>query len=70
MDIGQLISDAEPLIRHYGVLVVTVVLTFESLGAPLPGESLGYLLGSAALAPRNARHAAVRGPARSPADRP
>jgi membrane protein DedA with SNARE-associated domain len=40
VDIGQLISDAEPLIRHYGVLVVTVVLTFESLGAPLPGESL------------------------------
>lgn len=40
MDIGRLISDAEPLIRQYGVLVVTVVLTFESLGAPLPGESL------------------------------
>jgi membrane protein DedA with SNARE-associated domain len=40
VDIGQLISDAEPLIRQYGVLVVTVVLTFESLGAPLPGESL------------------------------
>ena len=40
MDIGQLISDAEPLIQHYGVLVVTVVLTFESFGAPLPGESL------------------------------
>ena len=40
LDIAQLISDAEPLIRHYGVLVVTVVLTFESFGAPLPGESL------------------------------
>jgi membrane protein DedA with SNARE-associated domain len=40
VDIGRLISDAEPLIRQYGVLVVTVVLTFESLGAPLPGESL------------------------------
>jgi membrane protein DedA with SNARE-associated domain len=40
LDIGQLISDAEPLIRQYGVLVVTVVLTLESFGAPLPGESL------------------------------
>ena len=39
-DIGQFISDAEPLIRQYGVLVVAVVLTFESFGAPLPGESL------------------------------
>jgi membrane protein DedA with SNARE-associated domain len=39
-DIGQLISDAEPLIRQYGVPVVTVVLTLESFGAPLPGESL------------------------------
>ena len=25
MDLGQLISDAEPLIRQYGVLVVTIV---------------------------------------------
>jgi membrane protein DedA with SNARE-associated domain len=40
MDLGLLISDAEPLIRQYGVLVVTIVLTLESFGAPLPGESL------------------------------
>jgi len=40
LDIEQLISSAEPLIRQYGVLVVTIVLTLESLGAPLPGESL------------------------------
>jgi membrane protein DedA with SNARE-associated domain len=40
LDIGQLIGDAEPLIRQYGVLVVTIVLTLESFGAPLPGESL------------------------------
>ena len=40
VDIGQVINDAEPLIRSYGVLLVTVVLTLESFGAPLPGESL------------------------------
>ena len=40
VDIGQLINHAEPLIREHGVLVVTVVLTLESFGAPLPGESL------------------------------
>ena len=40
MDIGQAIDHLEPLIRDYGVVVVTIVLTFESFGAPLPGESL------------------------------
>jgi membrane protein DedA with SNARE-associated domain len=40
VDIGQAIDHLEPLIRDYGVVVVTIVLTFESFGAPLPGESL------------------------------
>ena len=40
MDIGQAIDQLEPFIRDYGVVVVTIVLTFESFGAPLPGESL------------------------------
>jgi membrane protein DedA with SNARE-associated domain len=39
-DIGQVIHNLEPLIRDYGVVAVTVVLTFESFGVPLPGESL------------------------------
>jgi membrane protein DedA with SNARE-associated domain len=30
----------EPLVRDYGSLAVLVMLTLESLGAPLPGESL------------------------------
>ena len=40
MDLAQAISHLEPWIRDYGVVAVTVVLTFESFGAPLPGESL------------------------------
>jgi membrane protein DedA with SNARE-associated domain len=39
-DIAQVINNLEPLIRDYGVVVVAVVLTFESFGVPLPGESL------------------------------
>jgi membrane protein DedA with SNARE-associated domain len=40
MDIAQAIDHLEPLIRDYGVVIVTIVLTLESFGAPLPGESL------------------------------
>jgi hypothetical protein len=40
VDIGQAIDHLEPLTRDYGVVVVTIVLSFESFGAPLPGESL------------------------------
>ena len=40
MDLAQAINHLEPWIRDYGVVAVTVVLTFESFGAPLPGESL------------------------------
>ena len=39
-DIEQVIHNLEPLIRDYGVVAVTIVLTFESFGVPLPGESL------------------------------
>ncbi len=39
-DIEQVINNLEPLIRDYGVVAVTVVLTFESFGVPLPGELL------------------------------
>src|SRR5262245_15571822 len=30
----------EPFVRHYGVFAVSLILAFESLGAPLPGETL------------------------------
>ena len=40
VDIEQVINNLEPVIHDYGVAVVAVVLTFESFGVPLPGESL------------------------------
>jgi membrane protein DedA with SNARE-associated domain len=40
----------EPWIHHYGVVAVFLILVFESLGAPLPGESL--LIFAAVLAGR------------------
>ena len=39
-DIEQIINNLEPLIREYGVVAVTIVLTFDSFGVPLPGKSL------------------------------
>jgi membrane protein DedA with SNARE-associated domain len=30
----------EPFVRHYGVFAVSLILTFEALGAPVPGETL------------------------------
>jgi membrane protein DedA with SNARE-associated domain len=36
----HLLGSLAPLIHHYGAAAVTVILTFESLGVPLPGESL------------------------------
>jgi membrane protein DedA with SNARE-associated domain len=30
----------ESFVQHYGVFAVSLILTFESLGAPLPGETL------------------------------
>jgi membrane protein DedA with SNARE-associated domain len=39
-EIEQIIAELEPFIRDYGVVAVFVILTFESIGFPLPGESL------------------------------
>ncbi len=36
----HLLGSAGALIQHYGVIVVPLIITLESLGAPLPGESL------------------------------
>ena len=38
--IGQLAADLETLVRHYGVFAVSLILAFESLGLPVPGETL------------------------------
>ena len=38
--IEHFLGDLEPFVRQYGAFAVTVILTFESLGVPLPGESL------------------------------
>lgn len=39
-DVGQLIAGVEHFVRDYGVFAVFLILTFEALGAPLPGETL------------------------------
>ena len=39
-ELGQLVAGLEHFIRHYGVVAVMVILAFEALGAPLPGEAL------------------------------
>jgi membrane protein DedA with SNARE-associated domain len=36
----HLFGNLEPFVHEYGAAAVMVILTFESLGAPLPGESL------------------------------
>ena len=38
--VGQIAANLEPFIQHYGVFAVSLVLVFESLGAPAPGETL------------------------------
>jgi membrane protein DedA with SNARE-associated domain len=40
VDIEHLLGNLEPLVHEYGAAAVMVILTFESLGLPLPGESL------------------------------
>ncbi len=40
VEIEHLFGNLAPYIHHYGAAAVTAVLTFESIGAPLPGESL------------------------------
>ena len=39
-ELGQLVAGLEHFIRHYGVMAVMVILVFEALGVPLPGETL------------------------------
>jgi membrane protein DedA with SNARE-associated domain len=39
-EFGHELATLGPWIHHYGVAAVFVILTFESLGLPLPGESL------------------------------
>jgi membrane protein DedA with SNARE-associated domain len=39
-ELGQLLAGLERFVRDYGVLAVMVMLVFEALGAPLPGETL------------------------------
>jgi hypothetical protein len=38
--IGHIAVNLEPFVRHYGVFAVSLILALESLGAPLPGETL------------------------------
>jgi len=38
--VEHVLGTLEPWIHHYGVAAVFVILLFESLGVPLPGESL------------------------------
>ncbi len=40
IEIEHLLGNLEPLVHAYGAAAVMVILTFESLGLPLPGESL------------------------------
>ena len=39
-EIEHILGNLEPLVHAYGAAAIMVILTFESLGAPLPGESL------------------------------
>jgi membrane protein DedA with SNARE-associated domain len=38
--VGHIASNLEPFVQHYGVFAVSLVLAFESLGMPVPGETL------------------------------
>ncbi len=40
LDFGHELGMLEPWLHHYGVIAVFLILTFESCGMPLPGESL------------------------------
>jgi membrane protein DedA with SNARE-associated domain len=39
-EIEHVLASMEPFIRDYGVAAVFAILTFESLGLPLPGEAV------------------------------
>jgi membrane protein DedA with SNARE-associated domain len=38
--VGHIAATLEPFVQHYGVFAVSLVLAFESLGAPVPGETV------------------------------
>jgi hypothetical protein len=38
VDFHHELGELEPWVHHYGVAAVFVILVFESLGLPLPGE--------------------------------
>jgi len=40
VEIEHFLGNLEPLVHEYGAAAVMVILTFESLGLPLPGESV------------------------------
>jgi membrane protein DedA with SNARE-associated domain len=39
-ELGRIVDSVEPFVRSYGVAAVTVIVTLEALGAPLPGETV------------------------------
>jgi membrane protein DedA with SNARE-associated domain len=39
-EVGHFVGSLEHFVRDYGVAAVTIILAFEALGAPLPGETL------------------------------
>jgi membrane protein DedA with SNARE-associated domain len=48
--VGHIAANLEPFVQHYGAFAVSLVLAFESLGMPVPGETL--LIFAAVLAHR------------------
>jgi len=44
-EVGHMLGTLEPWVHQYGVAAVFVILTFESLGMPLPGELLLVVAG-------------------------
>ena len=44
-EFGHVLGILEPWIHQYGVAAVFVILTLESFGIPLPGESLLIVAG-------------------------
>jgi len=50
-EFSHLVGDFEGFVQSYGVIAVTVILTLEAIGFPVPGESL--LIFSALMASRH-----------------
>jgi len=40
VEIEHILGNLEPFVHEYGAAAVMIILTFESLGLPLPGESM------------------------------